>query len=157
MIFKEIALYFILAILFSIDIVLLIYLDHLKKRINIFFKKGDKDFSQLIKSQIKNSENQEQVIKKITRDIKQLNKISQKTLQKVGIVRFNPFKELGGDQSFSLSVLDSENNGFVITSYYNQQFNRVYIKPISKGKSDYSLSKEEEEAIKKALLKYDKR
>lgn len=150
MLSKELLLYLILVILSSIDIVLLIFLFQLKKKINIFFKQGDTNFLQLIQRQIKESDNQKQAIEKIIHDIDQLNRISQKSLQKVGIVRFNPFKELGGNQSFSLAILDNENNGFVITSHYNQQFNRVYIKPIIKGKSNYSFSKEEEEALKKA-------
>ena len=73
------------------------------------------------------------------------------SLQKVGIVRFNPFKETGGDQSFSVAVLDADNNGFVITSHYGRESNRVYAKPINNGASSYSLSKEEQEAINKAI------
>ncbi len=79
-----------------------------------------------------------------------LSKLSH-SLQKVGIVRFNPFQESGGDQSFSVAVLDASNNGFVITSLYGREANRVYAKPVSKGVSSYSLSKEEQEAISKAI------
>ena len=73
------------------------------------------------------------------------------SLQKVGIVRFNPFKEIGGDQSFSIAVLDADNNGFVITSHYGRESNRVYAKPVGNGNSSYPLSKEEQEAINKAI------
>ena len=73
------------------------------------------------------------------------------SLQKVGIVRFNPFQENGGDQSFSVAVLDNSNNGFVITSHYGREANRVYAKPVSKGVSSYSLAKEEQEAIAQAM------
>ena len=156
MLFKEILLYLTLVVLFFIDIILSISLTQLKKKINIFFRKGNKDFIELIKNQIKNSDSQKEAIEKITQNIDQLNKISKKTFQKVGIVRFNPFKELGGNQSFCLALLDNKDNGFVITSHYNQQFNRVYIKPITNRKSKYSFSKEEEEAIEKASAKYDK-
>lgn len=153
---KEILLYSILITLAVIDVILLISIFRLKKKINIFFREGDSDFMELIRNQIKSSDGQKEAIKKITKEINRLNKTSEKTFQKVGIVRFNPFKELGGNQSFSLALLDSKDNGFVITSHYNQQFNRVYIKPITNGKSTYSFSKEEKEAIKKASLKYDK-
>jgi len=57
---------------------------------------------------------------------------------------------MGGDQSFSLALLDEENNGVVITSLYSKGGNRIYAKPIIQEKSEYYLSKEEIEAIQKA-------
>ena len=81
-------------------------------------------------------------------DLKQSNK---KNLQKVGMVRFNPFKEGGGDQSFSIAILDASDSGFVITSLYSNANNRVYAKPILNGVSVYLLSQEEKEAISKAI------
>lgn len=71
-------------------------------------------------------------------------------VQKVGLVRFNPFKELGGDHSFSLSLLDSENNGIIITSLHTRDRTRVYMKQIIKSKSDAELSDEEKKALAKA-------
>jgi hypothetical protein len=68
-------------------------------------------------------------------------------IQKLGIVRFNPFKEVGSDQSFSVAFLDDNDNGVVITSHYSREGNRVYGKPIKSGESGYSLSKEEIDAI----------
>ena len=87
---------------------------------------------------------------KTASDLEDFKKESKKTLQRVGIVRFNPFKETGGDQSFSIAVLDANNNGFIITSLYGREANRVYAKPINNGTSSYSLSKEEKEALDKA-------
>ena len=79
--------------------------------------------------------------------IKKENKFS---VQKIGIVRFNPFKEVGSDQSFSIALLNREDTGIIITSLYNREGNRVYGKPVKNGKSSYSLSKEEQTAIEKA-------
>jgi len=81
-------------------------------------------------------------------DLKEKNK---KNLKKRGMVRFNPFAEVGGDQSFSIALLDSHNNGFVITSHYARESNRVYAKPIEKGISQYKLSEEEKKAIEEAV------
>jgi hypothetical protein len=76
---------------------------------------------------------------------------AQKHFQKVGIVRFNPFADSGGDQSFSLSLLDGQNNGFVISSLHSRQETRIYLKPVSGGKGEgFELSKEEQQAIKSA-------
>ena len=58
---------------------------------------------------------------------------------------------MGGNQSFVIALLDAENNGFVISSLFVKEASRVYAKTIKKGKSDYSLSKEEQEAIAKAI------
>jgi hypothetical protein len=88
---------------------------------------------------------------KTASDLEDFKKESKKTLQRVGIVRFNPFKETGGDQSFSIAVLDANDNGFIITSLYGREANRVYAKPINNGTSSYSLSKEEKEALDKAV------
>src|SRR5258706_869317 len=71
-------------------------------------------------------------------------------IQKVGLVRFNPFKEMGGDHSFSLSILDGEDSGFVITSLHTRDRTRVYMKRVLKGKGDIELSEEEKSAVSKA-------
>ena len=90
-------------------------------------------------------------IAKISQELAELKKKNEKNLQKVGMVRFNPFREAGGDQSFSIAVLDSDNNGFVITSLYGYDANRIYAKPVANGASSYSLSLEEKEALNKAI------
>ena len=63
------------------------------------------------------------------------------------MTRFNPFSEIGGDQSFAFALLDGKNNGFVVTSFYTKEGNRVYGKPIKNGKSQYALSQEELKAV----------
>jgi hypothetical protein len=71
-------------------------------------------------------------------------------VQKIGLVRFNPFKELGGDHSFCLSALDGEDSGIIITSLHTRDRTRVYMKRVLKGKSDTELSEEEKKALSKA-------
>jgi hypothetical protein len=58
---------------------------------------------------------------------------------------------MGGNQSFVIALLDGENNGFVISSFFVKEGNRIYIKTIKDEKSDYPLSNEEKEALKKAM------
>lgn len=72
-------------------------------------------------------------------------------VQKIGLVRFNPFNETGGDHSFSLALLDGNGNGFVMTGLHTRERTRLYIKPIRNLKSEYELSQEEQKAIKEAL------
>ncbi|MEK7085381.1 MAG: DUF4446 family protein [Patescibacteria group bacterium] len=75
----------------------------------------------------------------------------QKSVQHVGAVRFNPFQEVGGDQSFALALLDEKKNGLVISSLYGRESSRIYAKPLEGGKSKYQLSREEVNAIEEAL------
>jgi len=70
--------------------------------------------------------------------------------QKISIVRFNPFGDTGGDQSFSIAVLDAHNSGYVLTSIHGRQGTRSYVKPIDYGKSKYTLSEEEKQAVTQA-------
>jgi len=71
-------------------------------------------------------------------------------VQKIGLVRFNPFKEVGGDHSFSLALLDGKNTGFVITGLHTRERTRVYLKGVVNGKSDLELSEEEKKALSSA-------
>ncbi len=74
----------------------------------------------------------------------------QRSAQHLGIVRFNPYEGVGGEQSFSIAVLDEKKNGFVVSGLYGREQSRVYAKPVAAGGSHYQLSNEEKEAIEKA-------
>ena len=96
-------------------------------------------------------EGQIQDYKEVFSKIKKLEEISKMTIQKTGIVRFNPFNDMGGNQSFIIALLDGKDNGFVISSLFIQEGNRVYTKEVKAGKSDHKLSKEELQAITRAI------
>ena len=114
-----------------------------------FFKKNKKEPKNL-KEVLSCFKNLEKDFKKFSTDLKKLKKENKFSVQKIGIIRFNPFKEVGGDQSFSIALLNGENTDIVITSLYSQKGNRIYGKPIKNGKSQYSLSEEEKKAIEEA-------
>ena len=81
----------------------------------------------------------------------ELEDLSQRTLQKVAVIRYNPFSDTGGDQSFAIALLDSLGNGVVLSSLHSRTDTRVFAKPVQSGRSKYQLSDEEQEAVKKAL------
>lgn len=85
--------------------------------------------------------------------MKKLEKRTELALQKVGIVRYNAFSEMGSDQSFSLALLDQNDDGFVITGIFGREDTVTYAKPIEKGTSRYPLSAEEIQAIDRAMKK----
>ena len=80
-----------------------------------------------------------------------LYELANVSLQKVGLVRFNPFGDTGGDQSFAIALLDRKGSGMIISSLHAREGTRIYAKPIVKGESKYPLTDEEKEAIVKAL------
>ncbi len=71
-------------------------------------------------------------------------------VQRVGVVRFNPFEDTGGNQSFALALLDDRADGVVVSSLHSRQSTRLYLKPIAGGRSETALSEEEAEALRRA-------
>ena len=80
-----------------------------------------------------------------------LEAANRRSIQRVGLVRFNPFEDTGGNQSFALALTDAQGNGFVISSLHSRTGTRVYAKAIADGRSDGALSAEESEALRLAL------
>lgn len=71
---------------------------------------------------------------------------------KINLIRYNPFGDLGGDQSFILCLLDNTNSGAIITSLHNRENTRIYAKAIKNGQSDnMALSSEETKALIKTI------
>ena len=111
-----------------------------------FFKKVEQepqDIAELLQQFRALKENFE----KVSQELERLRSEGKFSIQKVGVVRFNPFKEVGGDQSFCVALLDAFDSGTVITSIYAREGNRVYAKAIQVGKAEYPLSQEERAAI----------
>ena len=81
----------------------------------------------------------------------ELEHLSQRTIQKVAVIRYNPFSDTGGDQSFAIALLDSLGNGVVVSSLHSRTDTRVFAKPVQSGRSKFQLSDEEQDAIRKAL------
>ena len=72
------------------------------------------------------------------------------SMQWMGVVRFNPFRNTGGDQSFAWAIVDGYGNGIVLSSLHSRENTRVYVKPLQKWESVYSLTDEEKQAIARA-------
>jgi hypothetical protein len=82
-----------------------------------------------------------------------INRLSQRLAGQcanVALIRYNAFGDIGSDLSFSLAMLDDDQNGVVVTSIYGREESRMYAKPIEGGSSVYNLSEEEQAVIRKA-------
>jgi len=72
---------------------------------------------------------------------------ARRSFRRIGLVRFNPFEDTGGNQSFALALLDSEDDGVVVSSLHARGVTRVYAKALSRGRPEATLSDEEAEAV----------
>lgn len=87
-------------------------------------------------------------------ELTDLRNVCQQHVQKVGILRYNAFDDVGGEQSFSLALLDANATGVVISGLCGREETRVYAKPVKAGRSTHNLSDEEITAIARAIEGY---
>jgi len=90
-------------------------------------------------------------LSEVRAEIARLEKAGELHVQKVGLLRFNPFRETGGDHSFSIAMLDGNDTGYILTGLHTRERTRVYLKQINKGSSDVKLSIDEKKTLSKAL------
>ncbi len=114
-----------------------------------FLGKSDKGTLERLLDKVLSQEEKNSIsIDRINRQIQELKKEGELHIQKIGLVRFNPFREMGGEHSFSLALLDGKGTGIIITSLHGRERTRVYLKNIKEGKSLLDLSEEEERALR---------
>lgn len=124
----------------------------LRKNAKIMFSgKKVTDLEEVILGQLEKSKELEKAIISLKDEDQRILDALSYAVQKVGMVRFNPFGEVGGNQSFAFALLDNYNSGVIILSLYSRDGVRVYGKPVKEGKTEYQLSKEEEEALQIAM------
>ena len=92
-------------------------------------------------------------VEAVDRLARRLEKAAYFSLQHLGVVRFNPFQDTGGDQSFAIALVDGHGNGVVLSSLHGRGATRVYAKPLQKWESVYSMTDEEKQAIALAYQK----
>ncbi len=132
------------------NIVLTLKMKKIKKNIQEMFS-GNKvtNLEELLLGQAKNIQMLDKDIQELYDISNQINSLAGKGLHKVGMVRFNPFKDVGGDQSFAIALLNGKGNGLTISSLYSREGTRIYSKSITSGESEkHPLTEEEKEAIK---------
>lgn len=90
---------------------------------------------------------------RIDAENQRLDALLQTALTRVGVVRFRAFEDMGSDLSYAVALLDSHNNGVVLSSIFGREDSRSYVKPIKDGKSTYTMTAEEEKALQEAMAK----
>lgn len=145
---------FITVALLTTTIILIVKTSSLTKKYKVFMKGSD---GYTLESAIMTRFNEIDILKEETKYISEKLNITCETLvsayQKIGIVKYDAFKEMGGKLSFSLCLLDDENSGFILTAMHTRESCYTYVKEIIKGESFVILAAEERRALEEAKSK----
>ncbi len=117
----------------------------------VFGGRKASDLEDIMKGIVKELEEVDNFRGEMEKYLESVERRLRRSAQHVGVVRFNPFHDAGGDQSFSIAIMDEKKNGIVLSSLYGRETSRLYAKPLENASSRYQLSKEEEQAIGEAL------
>ena len=124
----------------------------LRRRLRRLFGEGEGvGLDELLDRQFRRLDTVAERVEALNRLHHELEALSQQSIQKVGVIRFNPFADTGGDQSFAVALLDAQGNGVVLSSLHGRADTRIFEKPVQAGRSKHALSEEEQDAIRKAL------
>lgn len=141
------------AIFFGVAVVFTVVMMRIKKRVDALW--GDTasiaNPDQLFAHLVRRIAQAELKIDDLNPRCAALEQCADLNIQKVGFLRFNPFQDTGGDNSFALALLDRKHNGVLISSLYSREGTRVYAKRIEHGKTRYPLLEEEKQALEEAL------
>ena len=127
----------------------IIYMIRLNKKYISFMKK------------MGNGNNLDEMLRKYLEDVKEIKKDNSEIkayytkldndidtcIQKIGLVRYNAFKDVGSDLSFAIALLDRNDNGVILNGLYGSESSNIYAKPVKSGISKYQLSEEEKTAL----------
>lgn len=138
----------VLLILLILLIVLLVKYSKIKKRYDKFMRgKNAASLEEDMRGVFEDMRLLKTTVDRNRKDIRILYKNIERTFQKLGIVKYDAFNQMGGQLSFSLALLDENNDGFIINSVHSSDGCYSYTKEIKGGTSDISLGAEEEKAL----------
>lgn len=115
---------------------------------------SDKDLKEVLDEVLKEIGKEKGISAELGKRLEELRLDGLNHIQKIGFIRYNPFSETGGNQSFVLAVLDGRDSGVIITSLHSRDSTRIFAKPVKEGKeAGFEFSKEEIQAIVEARKK----
>lgn len=151
--------YFDLGLIIFIMILIILYITNIAKLGKIrrnyteFMNKigNGENIQESLEKYVKQVQDVKKENDKLKKGYQQLENVIAGCIQKVGLIRYSAFKDTGSDLSFTLALLNKENTGVVLNGIYSRDMSNIYSKPVEKGKSTYTLSEEEKQAIEKAM------
>lgn len=140
-------------VLFILTVNVTMNYNRLKSSYQTFMKgKDGKTLEESMKERYTDLESVVKVVKQNRLDIRELNRKMDRNYQKIGVVKYDAFNEMGGKLSFVLALLDNRNNGFILNAMHSREGCYTYVKEIVKGESFVELAEEEAEALDKAIF-----
>lgn len=140
-------------VLFILTVNVTMKYNRLKSSYQTFMKgKDGKTLEESMKERYTDLESVVKVVKQNRLDIRELNRKMDRNYQKIGVVKYDAFNEMGGKLSFVLALLDNRNNGFILNAMHSREGCYTYVKEIVKGESFVELAEEEAEALDKAIF-----
>lgn len=144
----------IIVLLFILVVVLFKAINKLENKYRRMMKgSSGKNIEQLIISQLDKIEDANKLAKEALNECETVKVKMKECVQKVAIMRYKAFEDVGSDLSFSIAILDDNNDGVMLTGIYSRQESITYAKPIDKGISRYDLSEEEIVVLNEAIKK----
>lgn len=147
------ALTFMTAFLFLFVLYLLIAVSRLKGRYREMMtgEETGRDFESMLLRHIEETHAVAAENRDLQIDNRRISELLDRAVTRVGVVRFRAFEDMGSDLSYAVALLDAHNDGVVLSSIFGREDSRSYVKPIEAGKSTYTLTNEEDEAIRQAM------
>lgn len=150
---------YILILLFAIQILLFVFLISVNMKYNRMkvsyasFMKGKdgKNLEESILERFAELDALTELTQENKKDINEIYKKMKSHYQKIGIVKYDAFHEMGGNLSFALTMLDEEDNGWILNAMHSREGCYTYIKEIVKGQSYIELAEEESESLERAI------
>ena len=140
-------------ILFVLYVNLSLKYDRLKNSYGAFMKgKNGKNLEESILDRFVEIDTLDKITKQNRQEVKECSRKFNNTLQKVGIVKYDAFNEMGGKLSFAIAILDGKNNGYIMNAMHSREGCYTYMKEIVGGESYVELSEEESEALDRAIF-----
>lgn len=140
-----------LLVFIILTIVNIVQMSKLKKKYKLFMGgKNAKSLEEVLMKRMNQIDGLAELSSKNEKNIEQIFHTLTFTYQKMGLVKYDAFREMGGKLSFSLAMLDEKNNGFIINAMHSREGCYTYIKEIVDGNSIITLSDEEKEALEMA-------
>lgn len=134
----------IIILLFIMIIVLFKAVGRVENRYRKLMKgTNNKNLEEMLLERLDSIEDAKEISKKVLNECEKLEIKMKECIQKVAIMRYKAFENVGSDLSFSIAMLDDNNDGVILTGIYGRQESTTYAKPIDKGISRYDLSEEE--------------
>lgn len=144
------------AVLFIIAFILIIRLtlavNHMKRRYRKMMTGADgENLERMLIGHVNEVKTVIEEHQRLDEEYRRISDLLNMAVTRVGVVRFRAFENMGSDLSYAVALLNSHNDGVVLSSIFAREDSRSYMKPITDGKSEYALSKEEEEALRDAM------